>query len=144
MSQSVHTNLVSRETARLGFNNASKGRPAQFKVLDDGRIWLKGVIVDKIAVVGSVHGTETNSLALICECLQMIARRLAGHEARAQSERGTTDVDALKQELTKTLPNGSDEQLWRTLSGNIRVTVEEQIPKLRRSKPEEDMADDLS
>jgi hypothetical protein len=144
ISQPVHTALVSRETVRLAFYNATQGRPAQFKVLGDGGISLKGVIVDKIAVVGSVHGTDTNSLAFICECLQIRARRLAGHESRAQSERGTTDIDVLKQELTKTPRNDSDEQLWRTVSGNIRVTVEEQLPKIRKSEPKEDMADYLS
>lgn len=43
MSQSLHSNLVSRKTARLRFYNASRGRLAQFKVLDDGKISLKGV-----------------------------------------------------------------------------------------------------
>jgi hypothetical protein len=143
MSQPVHTALVTRETVRLEFYNASQGRPAQFEVRDDSRISLKGVIVDKIAVVGSVQGTETNSLAFICECLQIRAKGLAGHESRAQGERATTDIDVLKQELTKTR-NDSDEQLWRTLSGNIRVTVEEGVPKVRKSNPKEDMADYLS
>jgi hypothetical protein len=142
MSGYEHRHYVSRGNA-LPLYGASRGRAAQFKVLDDGRILLKGVFVDKIAVAGSVHDTETNSLALLSECLQMMAGTFAGHQARAQSKSGTAHEDLPKQELTETPLNGSDERLWRTLCGNIRATLVEHTPPplMRVAEPEKDMAE---
>lgn len=82
MSGYEHRHYASRGNA-IPLYDASRGRAAQFKVLNDCRILLKGVFVDKIAVARSVHNTETNSLALLGECLQMMTGTFAGHQARA-------------------------------------------------------------
>jgi len=141
MSEYEHRHYSSRGNA-LRLYNASRGRAAGFKVCDDDKILLKGVIVDKIAVAGSVHDTEMNSLALLDECLQIMAGTSAGHQARAQSKSGTAHEDLPKQELTETLLNGPDERLWRTLCGNISIALVGGTPPplMRIAEPEKDMA----
>jgi hypothetical protein len=141
MSESEHVHYVLRANAFPGSYDASNGRAAEFKVLNDDRILLKGTILDKIAIVGSVYDIEMNSLALLNECLQIMTRSLAGRQAKARRHRETANGDVSKRESTNTPLNGLDEQLWRILSGNIGVILDGHIPKWRRVEPEKDMGD---
>jgi hypothetical protein len=141
MSESEHVHYVLRANAFPGSYDASNGRSAEFKVLNDGRILLKGITLDKIAIVGSVYDIEMNSLALLNECLQIMAGNLAVRQAKAWHHRETTNGDVSKRESTNAPLNGLDEQLWRILSGNVGVILDGRIPIWRRLEPEKDMAD---
>jgi hypothetical protein len=105
LSDSEHVHYVLRANAFPGSYDASNRRSAEFKVLNDGRILLKCIILDKIAIIGSVYDIEMNSLALLNECLQVMAGSWQVGKL-TQRHRETATGDVLKRESTNAPLNG--------------------------------------